>query len=325
MLLKVLLVLLALAALPAQGRAQSPADIICAGVEAAITNGDLGNQILTEDPDGDGLINYFECKGTVDEAGNRDQAAAIDWPGLLSAPVADKEPLDPTKPNVFFFIKPLPAAETEFPDDPRDLLKHLVKPRADMGLGIVPLFIDPDEFPVGTCPNCPSDPIQDRAITRGEPTSLGFMSTWSKAVRITESKDISDIYLWGKCKQGTPLYLDNCTINTHAIRLGLAEKCARYDSCEFVFSESSLDRVVYAPYENNDVFDAMVKETAAKIAAHEGGHTLWLSLNCSNKTGICHNKGSGEVMEAFVVFKRGKWKMGTYFDSNNVDGFKMYE
>ena len=307
--LKVLLVLLAVAGmttLPAQGWAQSPQEI-CFDVGTAIDNGDFSNSVLTEDPDNDGLINYWECYG-LKEA---DPAARLNWPGPLTKPGdsnydPNKELLDPTKANVFFIIKPLDPG-SEFPGDPMLMLKDLTKNKTENGLEIVPLLIPDLEVKS-------NDPIEDRTITLASSTSHGFMSNWTKAIRISESDDTSDIYLWGKCKQGTPLHLDNCTIYTHAIRLGLSEKCAGYNPCELISSDSSFSD-----------FEEMVQETIAKIVAHEGGHTLALSLTCDRKTGICHNKGSGAVMEAFALFKQGTWKIGTDFVSSNIDGFQLHD
>jgi hypothetical protein len=249
----------------------------------------------TTDSDGDGFTDYQECYGLT--AGDPASGASVTIPGRTNCGQTRASCLDPDSKDLFVTLVPASGSILTKPEyfgnNLMQTLEYVTNPIGQAagqgGLGIT--------AHVGNVPN-------RQVISKPK---------IQKAVKITESLDISDPITLGISNYGTPNKLDLATIFTQRIVNFVDSLCANVTSCADSTGVTSLD---------------LKKKYIKHVIAHEVGHVVSLT-NVSNPNfgGYHYQTGVNVVLDQSVYYtnKSGvvTYYIGTNYTANDQSVFKM--
>lgn len=213
----------------------------------------------TTDTDKDGFTDYQECNGIT-------LADGTSFPGK-SSQAAITVRLDPDTRDLFVIL--VPATPSSFPANP---LEFVSKPVSQGGLGLNVHVITPAQAP-------------NRVVS----------PSTQKAVRVTESLDVSNPNLLGISSPGTPNGLDLATVYTQRIKNSFTS--------------------ILGTTPSQDLIDLYIKHTIA----HEIGHMVGpLAPTGSSSYGGYHYKsGTNVIMDQSVYYKGTTFYIGTTYTSKD--------
>jgi len=230
---------------------------------------DCANASSTTDTDKDGFTDYQECNGIALTGGGT-------FPGKNTPNrLTDRSQyLDPDTRDLFVIL--VPATPSSLPANP---LEFVSKPVNQGGLGLNVHVITPEQAP-------------NRVVS---------LSSTQKAVRVTESLDVSNPNLLGISKPGTPNGLDLATVYTQRIK----------NSFTSILGTSP----------SQDLIDLHIKHTIA----HEIGHMVGpLAPTGSSSYGGYHYKsGTNVIMDQSVYYKGTTFYIGTTYTSKDQTKTKL--
>jgi hypothetical protein len=219
----------------------------------------------TTDTDKDGFTDYQECNGIT-------LADGTSFPGK-SSQAAITVRLDPDTRDLFVIL--VPATPSSFPANP---LEFVSKPVSQGGLGLNVHVITPAQAP-------------NRVVS----------PSTQKAVRVTESLDVSNPNLLGISSPGTPNGLDLATVYTQRIKNSFTS--------------------ILGTTPSQDLIDLYIKHTIA----HEIGHMVGpLAPTGSSSYGGYHYKsGTNVIMDQSVYYKGTTFYIGTTYTSTDQTKTKL--
>jgi len=230
----------------------------------------------TTDTDKDGFTDFQECNGIT-------LADGTSFPGK-SSQAAITVRLDPDTRDLFVILAP--ATPSSFL--PANPLEFVSKPVSQGGLGLNVHVITATQAATDrtVCPNC--------TLPTGQTTK-------QKAVRVTESLDVSNPNLLGISKPGTPNGLDLATVYTQRIKNSFTS--------------------ILGTTPSQDLIDLYIKHTIA----HEIGHMVGpLAPTGSSSYGGYHYKsGTNVIMDQSVYYKGTTFYIGTTYTSTDQTKTKL--
>ena len=228
----------------------------------------------TADSDLDGLTDQQECDGLT-------LADSSLFPGGISAALPRAERLDPNTKDLFVVL--IPATPSNLPL--ANPLEFIPKTQAEGGLAIA------------------THPIASQASPNRQITAT------QKALRISESLDISTKDILGTSNYGTPNGLDNAIVYTDRIK----------NFVNSVYASVGLQPPA-------GFIDTYIKHTLA----HEAGHMMSLTKTYNANYGGYHSKtGSGYILDQSVSYKTYTsppsvtWVLGTKYSTADQSNCKL--
>jgi hypothetical protein len=221
----------------------------------------------TADADGDGFTDAQECNGITLVDGTF-------IPGKNSQATTITARLDPDTRDLFVILSP--ASPSNFPANP---LEFLSKPVSQGGLGLNVHVITPAQAPNRiVCSTCTQ-----------------------KAVRVSESLDVSNSNLLGISSCGTPNGLDLATVYTQRIKNSIAS--------------------IIGTTPSQDLVDIYIKHTIA----HEIGHMVGPLAQPYNSSygGYHYKSGTNVIMDQSVYYKGTTLYIGTTYTSTDQTKTKL--
>lgn len=251
---------------------------------------DCSNASSTTDSDLDGFTDYQECNGIT--LGDNTL-----FPGKNSG-LARANRLDPDTEDLFVIL--VPAAPTSyFPTNP---LQYVSNPMSQGGLGITVHQISQTQVVAGT----------DRNVTSTQ-----------KAVRVTESLDVTSPNVLGFSNTGTPDGLDLATVYTQRIINFIKSVCGSSYGTSNCADSTGV-------YDNNSTGNlALTQKYITHTINHEVGHMLGplAPVYNANYGGYHYKSGTNVIMDQSVYYtsKGGKvtFYSGTSYTSADQAKVKL--
>ena len=224
--------------------------------------------ISTADPDGDGFTDQQECDGITLANGSHFRGKSEG----VSQGLPRDQYLDPDTKDLFVIL--VPASPSKIPANP---LEFVSNPQSQGGLGIAVHVIGPTQA-----------------------DSNRYVTTTQKAVRVTESLDVSNLNILGMSSCGTPNGLDLATVYTQRI-------------------ENHVKSV--NPAASPDFIATYIKHTIA----HEVGHMVGplAPKYTANYGGYHYKTGTKVILDQSVYYKGTTLYIGTSYTSADQSGVKL--